>query len=52
MNVCLLIGMLLNITLIVVNRFVHKLPNRVQLPLVIFGIVLLVIGLIQLGIVR
>lgn len=49
MNVCLIIGVLLNSTLIVVNRFVRKLPDRVQFPLLILGIVLLIAGLLQLG---
>jgi len=49
MNWCLTIGLLLNCVLIVVNRFVHKLPNKVQIPLLIAGIVLMIIGLVQLG---
>lgn len=49
MNWCLIIGVLLNSALIVVNRFIHKLPNKVQFPLLILGIVLLIIGLVQLG---
>ena len=49
MNWCLIIGILLNSLLIVVNRFIYKLPDRVQFPLLILGIVLLIIGLIQSG---
>ena len=49
MNWCLIIGILLNSALIVVNRFIRKLPNKVQIPLLILGIVLLVIGLVQSG---
>ncbi len=47
MNWCLIVGILLNSALIVVNRFIYKLPNKVQLPLLILGIVLLIIGLVQ-----
>ena len=49
MNWCLIIGVLLNSALIVVNRFIYKLPNKVQFPLLILGIVLLIIGLVQSG---
>lgn len=48
MNWCLIIGILLNCVLIVVNRFIYKLPNKVQFPLLILGILLLIIGLVQL----
>ena len=49
MNWCLIIGVLLNSALIVVNRFIYKLPDKVQFPLLILGIVLLIIGLVQSG---
>lgn len=49
MNWCIIIGILLNSALIVVNRFIYKLPDKVQFPLLILGIVLLIIGLIQSG---
>ena len=49
MNWCLIIGILLNSALIVVNRFIYKLPDKVQFPLLILGIVLLIIGLVQSG---
>lgn len=49
MNWCLIIGVLLNSSLIVVNRFIYKLPDKVQFPLLILAIVLLVIGLVQSG---
>ena len=52
MNWCLIIGLLLNCALIVVNRFVHKLPDKVQIPLLILGIALLIIGIVQSGIIR
>jgi len=48
-NWCLIIGVLLNSARIVVNRFIYKLPNKAQFPLLILGIVLLIIGLVQLG---
>ena len=49
MNWCLIIGILLNTTLIIVNRFIYRLSNKVQFPLLILGIVLLIIGLVQSG---
>ena len=49
MNWCLIIGIVLNSALIVVNRFVYRLPDKVQFPLLILGIVLLIIGLVQSG---
>lgn len=48
MNWCLIIGILLNSVLIVFNRFIHKIPDKVQFPLLILGIVLLIIGIVQL----
>ena len=45
MNWYLIAGILLNSALIVINRFIYKLPDKVQFPLLILGIVLLVIGL-------
>lgn len=49
MNTFLLIGILLNSALIVINRFIYKLPHKVQIPLLILSIVLLGIGAIQSG---
>ena len=49
MNWCLIVGILLNSVLIVINRFIYKLPSKVQIPLLILGIVLLIIGLVQSG---
>ena len=49
MNWCLIVGILLNSALIVINRFIYKLPDKVQFPLLIIGMVLLVIGLVQSG---
>ena len=49
MNWRLIVGILLNSALIVINRFIYKLPNKVQFPLLILGIILLVVGLVQSG---
>ena len=46
-NWCLITGILLNSSLIVVNRFVYKLPDKIHFPLQILAIVLLVIGIVQ-----
>ena len=49
MNWCLIIGILLNSALIVINRFIYKLPDKAKFPLLILGIVLLIIGLARSG---
>ena len=46
MNYFLVAGILLNSVLIVVNRFVKRLPNCVQIPLLLLGIGLMITGLI------
>ena len=45
-NICLIAGVLLNTILIVVNRFVYRLPNWIQIPLLLVGIGLMIAGLI------
>ena len=49
MNWCLIVGILLNSSLIVINRYVCKLPDKVHFPLLILAIALLVIGIVQSG---
>ena len=46
-NYFLMAGILLNSALIIINRFVKRLPDKVQIPLLLVGICLLIIGLIQ-----
>lgn len=46
MNHFLIAGILLNSVLIVVNRFIYRLPNRVQIPLLLLGIGLILAGMI------
>ena len=46
MNHFLIAGILLNTVLIVVNRFVKRLPDGVQIPLLLLGIFLIVAGMI------
>ena len=46
MNYFLIAGILLNSVLIVVNRFIYRLPNRVQIPLLLLGIGLMIAGMI------
>lgn len=48
-RIFLLAGILLNTVLIVINRFVVKIPTKIQMPLCILGIVLLIIGLALSG---
>ena len=47
MNCFLIAGILLNSVLIVVNRFIYRLPNRVQIPLLLLGIGLILAGMIM-----
>ena len=46
MNSFLIAGILLNSALIVINRFVYRLPNWLQIPLLLVGIGLMIAGLI------
>ena len=45
MNHFLIAGILLNTVLIVVNRFVKRLPDGVQIPLLLLGIGLIIAGM-------
>lgn len=47
MNCFLIAGILLNSVLIVVNRFIYRLPNWVQIPLLLLGIGLILAGMIM-----
>lgn len=46
MNHFLIAGILLNTVLIVVNRFVKRLPDGVQIPLLLLGIGLIIAGML------
>ena len=48
MNYLLIAGILLNTVLIVVNRFVYRLPNRIQIPLLLVGIGLILAGMVMM----
>ena len=43
-NYFLIAGLLLNSTLIVINRFVKRLPDWLQIPLLLVGIGLIITG--------
>ena len=45
MNNFLVAGILLNTVLIVINRFVYRLPNWLQIPLLLVGIGLMITGI-------
>ena len=47
MNYFLIAGILLNSALIVINRFVYRLPDWLQFPLLLLGIGLMITGLIM-----
>ena len=44
----LIAGVLLNTVLIVVNRFIYRLPNRIQIPLLLLGIGLIFTGMVMM----
>lgn len=43
-NYLLAAGLLLNSTLIVINRFIYRLPDKIQIPMLILGIGLIISG--------
>ena len=47
MNYLLIAGILLNSALIVINRFIYRLPSWLQIPLLLTGIALMIAGLIM-----
>ena len=48
MNYLLTAGIVLNTLLIVVNRFIYRLPNWIQIPLLLVGIGLIIAGMLML----
>ncbi len=48
-NYFLIAGVLLNSALIVINRFVIRLPDRLQIPLLLIGLGLITVGAIQMS---
>ena len=48
MNYLLIAGIALNALLIVVNRFIYRLPNWIQIPLLLMGIGLIIAGMLML----
>ena len=48
MNYFLIAGILLNTVLIIVNRFVYRLPNWIQIPLLLVGISLILAGMVMM----
>ncbi len=48
MNPFWIAGILLNAILIVTNRFICRLPNWLQIPLLLIGIALMIAGFITL----
>ena len=47
-NWFLIAGVLLNSALIVINRFVKRLPDWVQIPLLLLGIGLILAGMVMM----
>lgn len=47
-NYLLIAGILLNSALIVINRFVYRLPNWIQIPLLLVGIGLILAGMVRM----
>ena len=47
-NALLMAGILLNTALIVINRFIYRLPNWLQIPLLLVGIGLILAGMVMM----
>ncbi len=47
-NWFLIAGVLLNSVLIVINRFIYRLPNWIQIPLLLVGIGLILAGFVMM----
>ena len=47
-NYLLIVGVLLNSALIVINRFVYRLPSWIQIPLLLVGIGLILGGMVRM----
>lgn len=48
MNYFLIAGILLNSALIVINRFICRLPDWLQIPLLLVGIGLILTGMVMM----
>jgi len=48
MNCFLIAGIALNVLLIVVNRFLFRLPDWIQIPLLLVGIGLIITGIVMM----
>lgn len=48
MNYFIIAGILLNTSLIIINRFVKRLPGWLLFPLSLLSIALMIIGLLQM----
>lgn len=44
-HILIIIGVLLNVALIVINRFIVKIPDKLEIALCALGIVLMLAGL-------
>ena len=47
-NYFLIAGILLNSALILINRFIYRLPNWLQIPLLLVGIGLILAGMVMM----
>lgn len=47
-NLLVIAGVLLNTALVIINRFFYRLPNRIQIPLCLLGIGLIIAGMVML----
>lgn len=47
-NMFIVIGVLLNVALVIIDRFVVKIPDKLEIALCVVGVVLILIGLVLL----
>ena len=48
MNKLILIGLIIEVVYVILNRFVVKIPSKIAIPILVAGIVCLVVGFVQM----
>lgn len=48
MNKFIMIGLIIDVVYIIINRFIVKIPHKIAIPVLVTGIVCLVIGFVQM----
>lgn len=48
MNKLIMIGLIIEVVYIIINRFIVKIPTKIAIPVLMAGIACLVIGFVQM----